>query len=165
MELLLMRHGKALDVGAPGVRRDAERSLSEEGHAIVREVAAVVRAMGMRPDLILSSPLVRAAQTAEIVAKEMGTTTELCPALAPGCPPHDAVEAICHRRHPCLMAVGHMPDLSELASFLIAGNGGAAITFRKAGVCLIRFEGRPREGAGSLEWLMPPRLWRHLQHG
>lgn len=157
MNLILMRHGDALDVGAPGVRRDADRPLSATGRRVTAAVAQGLADRGVRPDLVLSSPLVRAAQTAEIVARECGgIPVHPCDALAPGGSPADVTVSVRLSAGACVVAVGHMPDLSELAAYLIDAGTGARLVFRKSGVCAITFEGAPRGAAGQLEWLAPP---------
>ena len=159
MDLILMRHGKALSVGEGGIARDADRPLNDEGREVTRDVADALVALGFTPTIVLTSPLTRAAQTAAVAAGRWGNPEiRTCHALACGGTPAAVVEAL--RRHavPCLVAVGHMPDLAELASHLIAGTAGAGIVFRKSGIGLIRFEGTLRAGAGCLEWLLPPRV-------
>jgi len=159
VDLILMRHGDAFSVGENGITRDADRPLSVKGRKVTREIADALKALGVEPALILTSPLVRAAQTAAIAAECWnGKPVEPCQALACGGTPAGVVAAFRSHAVPCLLAVGHIPDLGELASYLICGTPGAGIVFRKSGVCLIRFEGEPRAGAGSLEWLAPPCL-------
>ena len=159
MDLILMRHGKALDVGEDGITRDADRPLSDEGRKITRDIADALLAIGIKPDVILTSPLTRAAQTSAIAASRWGDPAiRTCKELACGGKPATVAEVLRQHAVPCIVAVGHMPDLAELASLLIAGTPGAGIVFRKSGIALIRFEGPPRAGAGSLEWLAPPRL-------
>ena len=159
MDLILMRHGKALSVGEGGITRDADRPLSDEGRKVTRDVADALRRFGIEPAAILTSPLTRAAQTASIAAGRWGNPAiHTCQSLACGRTPAGVVDALQRHAAPCVAAVGHMPDLAELASYLISGAAGAGIVFRKSGVALIRFEGSPRAGAGSLEWLVSPRL-------
>lgn len=165
MELILMRHGKALNVGAPGIHRDADRPLSDEGRATVREVARALKALGPRPELILTSPLPRAAQTAALVADTLGVQVEPCSALALGADPAEVADAVRHHPRDCLMLVGHMPDLAELAGHWIGATASAGLAFKKAGMALITFEGHPRAGSGLLEWLVPPRVWRVKMDG
>lgn len=157
MELLLMRHGAALDRGAPGIRCDADRPLSDEGRAVTCAVADTLLARGSRPDLVLTSPLKRAVQTATLVAACCGDLpVQECGALAPGATPPELVDALQHCHKQCVLAVGHMPDLSELALYLLCGIPLDRLIFATSGVCLIRFEGQVRADAGAMEWLAPP---------
>src|SRR5689334_2900287 len=84
MELYFLRHGIAADTG-PEDSGDAGRPLTEEGIDKLKEAARGLRRLGVRPDVLLSSPLVRARQTAEIVRKAFGIESRLVDALAPGC--------------------------------------------------------------------------------
>ncbi len=159
MDLILMRHGQALSVGEGDITRDADRPLSDEGRKVTRAVANALVALGIEPAVILTSPLARAAQTAAVAAERWGNPAiHTCHALACGGSAAAVVDAMSRHTAPCLAAVGHMPDLAELASYLIAGTTNAGLVFRKSGIALIRFEGTARAGAGSLEWLAPPRL-------
>lgn len=159
MDLILMRHGKALSVGEGGITRDADRPLSDEGRKVTRDVADALVALGFEPTIVLTSPLTRALQTATTAAERWGNPAiHTCQALACGGTPDAVAEALRRHAAPCAVAVGHMPDLAGLASYLIAGSTGAGIVFRKSGIALIHFAGTPRAGAGSLEWLIPARL-------
>jgi phosphohistidine phosphatase len=159
MNLYLMRHAHALDVGEAGIKRDRDRPLSRKGTEIAREVAQFLTRHDIKLDLIATSPLVRARQTAGIIAGEQGDIPlEICPAMAPA----ELHEDILHWLHHCpfdsVMLVGHMPDLSELASVLICKQPPAGLAFKKAAVCRIVFDHRPTAGHGALEWLLPPSL-------
>ena len=124
--LMLLRHGIAEDA-APG-EADAERRLTGEGKRKLREVAAGMRALKLPVDVILTSPLRRARETAEIVAVEHGidesavfTTAALAPAGD-----RDALFTLLgsHTRAEGIVLVGHQPDLGELASVLLVGTPG-----------------------------------------
>src|SRR5215468_8844575 len=84
MELYVLRHGIAADMGPEG-SGDAGRPLTEEGIAKMREEARGLLQLGLRLDVLLSSPLVRARQTAEIVGRALNIEIQLAAALAPGC--------------------------------------------------------------------------------
>lgn len=162
MKLILMRHGNALDRGAPGIRGDADRPLSDEGRRVTRAVADGLLTQETRPALVLTSPLKRAVETAAIVAERCGgLPVHACDALTPGGSPSDLVDALRQWAQPCVVAVGHMPDLSELAFYLLCGVPRGGLIFKTSGVCSILFEGTPRAGVGALEWLVPPELFVH----
>lgn len=165
MKLYIMRHGIALDVGEGGIRRDAERCLSAEGRLRTTEVAQGLAALGVTVNHILTSPLIRARETAEIVATVTGPARkpEPCDLLAPG--EWDATRFVTwlHRsEHGSVMAVGHMPDVARMAMDFTCGSCEANIDFKKAGVCCIAFEHAPAIAGGILEWLLQPAHLRPL---
>ncbi len=116
-KMYIMRHGPAEDFAASGL--DADRALTEAGRDRVRRVAKVLGEHDEAPKLIVSSPLVRALQTAEIVAAELGIAyVDTSRQLAPGGPSATLVAALEHDGKKRVMLVGHEPDLSELVSDL-----------------------------------------------
>jgi phosphohistidine phosphatase len=157
-----MRHGAALDVGQGGIRRDADRCLSPEGVAKTREVAEGLAALELAFDAIGASPLVRARQTAEIVAEVAAPKVAVtnCFFLQPGGATSDLVAWLASSRADSILAVGHFPDLAIMASELLTGQSNADIQFKKAAVCCLAFDDKPALGGARLEWLMQP---RHLR--
>jgi phosphohistidine phosphatase len=163
MKLLLLRHGIAVEFGTPGYERDSERPLTPEGRRKTRAVARALAALGVSPDVILASPLVRAHQTAEIVAGAMKLNKRLhiCEQLASG---GDAKRLIAeinrhHASAELVMLVGHEPDLSSLTSLLLTGSAsGAAMEFKKGGVCLLEADELQASKCARLLWLAPPKL-------
>lgn len=118
VKLYVMRHGPAEDYAASG--RDFDRALTSSGRDRVRAVALRLAEMGEAPKLIVASPLVRAQQTAEIVAKELRTgAIETDRDLAPGGDGVTYVRAAATLGRKRLMVVGHEPDLSDLVSQLL----------------------------------------------
>ena len=162
MNLYLMRHAHALDIGEEGIRRDFDRPLARKGKEITLEVAKALKTLDIRLDLIATSPLPRARQTAEIVAGELDAPVDLCPMMAPNGSFQELILWLKKSGLGSVMLVGHMPDLCELASLLISGNPSAAIIFKKAAVCRISFDAGPASGTGTLEWLLPPALLAKL---
>ena len=165
MILYLMRHGTAVNVGERGVRTDAHRMLSEEGVDKTRAVAhGLKRIMGDELKRLVSSPLVRARETAEIVAGILGggIGVETADELSGGADPLEVVAWL--RRQPAVptLLVGHMPDLGALASCLTSGAARTQIDFKKAGVARIVFEHHVTAGHGALEWLLTPGQLRQL---
>ena len=158
MRIYLMRHGNALDVGEQGVRRDSERPLSDKGVETCREVAQGLVTLGVNPDLVVSSPLVRARQTAEVVAETLGgRPLSLSPLLAPSGSLPDLLDWLHKGLWDSVLLVGHMPDLAVLASLLLCSHPNAGIDFKKSAVCCIAFLGRPAPGSGDLQWFLPPK--------
>jgi phosphohistidine phosphatase len=138
MDLVLFRHADALNVGEAGIKTDEERPLSDKGKVRAKASARGLKALGLKPDLILSSPLVRARQTAEIVARETGLNgdVEICDALEPGGLPRDLLVRLSEAMDlECVICVGHLPDLGVLASQFVFGLPGVEIPIKKAGIC------------------------------
>jgi phosphohistidine phosphatase len=163
MKILLLRHGIAVEPGAAGIMQDSERALNPEGRSKTRRIARALVRLGVRPDAILTSPYVRARQTAEIVADELGLKKRLllCEPLASGGDAKRLIAAI-NKQFPkaeSLLLVGHEPDLSLLAALLLTGRpGGAQIELKKSGLCLLTTEALRPGRCATLEWLAPPKL-------
>lgn len=161
MNLYLLRHGLAVEPGTPGCPSDSARPLTPEGKRKLARVASAMKAMELSFDLILSSPLVRARQTAEIVARSLraGQRLAFSNELRPGGNPRALLEAI--RRHAPepgdVLLVGHEPYLSGLIARLVAGNAGLSITLKKGGLCKVSAEALRYGRCASLEWLLTPK--------
>ncbi|MEI6828485.1 MAG: histidine phosphatase family protein [Synechococcaceae cyanobacterium ELA445] len=156
-ELLLLRHGIAED-RALGLE-DAQRPLTPRGRERTAKVLERLVALGLAGDAMVSSPLVRAFQTAELaVAAGLADGFEPSTALAPGGQPEPLLERLGQR----LILVGHEPDLSELAAQLCGAPAGC-LRLRKAGVILLELpqaEGEAFAGPGAraiLSLLLSPR--------
>ena len=156
-----MRHGDAVDRVTGGYTRDADRPLSEAGQAETTTVAEGLRRLGLALDLLLTSPLVRAQQTADLVAEVLPVARGpvALPALAPG---GDLTEVVAEATSGRVMVVGHMPSLAELAGWLAWGDRDLMVPLRTAGVCRIDLDERGRPGTGDLRWLLTPGLVRRL---
>ena len=166
MRIYLMRHGNALDVGEQGVHHDSERPLSDKGVEICREVAQGLGVLGVNPDLVVSSPLARTRQTAEVIAETLGgRSLTLSPLLAPSGNLPDLLDWLHQGLWDSVLLVGHMPDLAVLASLLLCGHSTAGIDFKKSAVCCISFLGRPAPGSGYLQWFLPPKPLIMLARG
>lgn len=156
MELYLLRHAIAADVGPKG-SGDAGRPLTEDGIARMREEANGLRLLDLRLDVLLSSPLVRAHQTADIVGQALNIEPQLATALAPGCGLAQLRDLLGqHRGTQRVMIVGHEPDFSELAGVL---TGGSRMVFKKGGLARVD-TAVLEQGAGTLTWLLVPRVLR-----
>lgn len=162
--LYLVRHAIAETLAPSG--RDADRQLTREGIAKLRRVALGLKRLGVVPDLILSSPLRRAEQTAsllcEVLAPEL--TVNLCEALSPGHSPEAVLRALPARSNlRQVIFVGHEPDLGQLASFLLTGSPTAAhLPFKKAGAAAIEIASLASGSNGTLCWFMTPAQLRAL---
>ncbi len=119
--------------------------------------------MGVRIDVVLTSPLVRARQTAAILAEGLDVRPEVvtCAALAPGVTPRVSLEVVGRMTTPRRFAlVGHEPGLGRLVASLIGGR--RPIAFRKGGACRVDVSLWGERPAGTLVWFLPPRLLRTL---
>jgi phosphohistidine phosphatase len=164
MELYVLRHAIAEPRGA-GERNDPDRRLTDEGIAKLREVVRGMRSVRLSFDRILTSPYLRARQTAEIVAAALGIeeTVERCPHLAPDGDPAALIKAINAPAAPRTLLVGHEPGLSRLISTLTSGDPGAAFTLKKAGLCKLTAATLRHGRCASLEWLLAPALLRRIR--
>jgi phosphohistidine phosphatase len=152
MQLYFLRHGEA---DWPGwTKPDDERPLTDFGKKEVRQVAKFLNRLKVRPDLIVSSPLPRALQTAEVAAEQLKTKLRQDEALEPGFGISELKTVL--KRHPSkvLMLVGHEPDFSSVISALT----GASVKLSKAGVALVDIDQEAQEG--RLLWLFPPKFAR-----
>jgi phosphohistidine phosphatase len=161
MNLYVLRHGIAADPTSFGLTADADRRLTLEGERKVRQVAQAMQALELSFDLILSSPYLRARQTAEIIAEAFKASKKLefNEALAPGGSSKKLIELL-NRRQPAPESVllsGHEPDLSELISLLLSGNEGLSITMKKGGLCKLTIQTLKHGRCASLEWLLTPK--------
>ena len=160
MELYVLRHAIAVPRETEGFRRDSDRPLTAAGSRKLRRVVRGMKALGLFFDRILTSPYLRARQTAEIVANEMGAEKKLeqTSHLAPDGDPRALIRLVNSRcaAGGSVLLVGHEPYLSELISVLVSGNTRTAITMKKAGLCKLFAEKLGYGGCASLEWLLAP---------
>jgi phosphohistidine phosphatase len=161
MNLYLLRHGIAVDPGTPDFATDAERPLTPKGRRRLRQIAGAMGALKISFDVILSSPYVRAAETAEIVAKILKRQKKLkfTDELTPGGNPKSLVQLLndFRPRPKNVLLVGHEPYLSRLIALLTAGNTGMEIDLKKGGLCKLETESLRYGRCATLEWLLAPR--------
>jgi phosphohistidine phosphatase len=166
MEIYIVRHGDALDRADPSVTSDEMRPLTERGRDEVALQASVLARLGVKPQLVLSSPLVRARQTADILADALGPKGgfAISDELAPGGSLAGVLnDILSHGRPSQTVLTGHMPGVGELAGFLAWNDRECLIPFRTAGVCRVDLpDDAPRPGHGALRWLLPPRTSERL---
>jgi phosphohistidine phosphatase len=166
MDLLIVRHAIAFDRNPRRWRDDGERPLTPEGMVRARKAAAGLKEISERPQCVLSSPLVRAKQTATILTEFAGwpKATE-CAALAPDVAPDEVFAALAEQKEKLVAVVGHQPGLGRLLAACLpaqvrGGVSPGAFELKKMGVALVSFRGTPRAGSGVLQWLLPPRILR-----
>jgi len=158
MDLYVIRHADAVALGEQGVTKDGDRPLSEVGAAQAKAIGTGLAAKGFRPGLILSSPLVRARQTADGIQRQFAQdppVVQEADEAAPGVKPKRLARYLRGLSADAVALVGHQPDLGEWAAWLIGGKK-AQIDLAKAGVALIRCPDGPRKGSGTLVWLVTP---------
>jgi len=169
IEIYIMRHGIAADLGEGGVLKDADRPLTLEGRARLKLAAQGLREFGLKFNVIFTSPLLRARQTAEVVAEilDLPHKVKMLDSLAPGKQFAEGegghaeifLELGAYQFDRALL-VGHMPDLSELASHLLTGNRNLNIEFKKGAICAIEVSSLPPRGPGLLRWMLTPKHMR-----
>jgi phosphohistidine phosphatase len=161
MQLLIIRHAIAVPRGTPGVP-DEDRPLTPEGEAKFREAAKGLARIVDRPDVLLTSPWLRAKQTAAIAAAAWGRLepreTE---ALAGGS--FEEQSAVLDREgaDATVAVVGHEPYVSALLARLVGSRAEDRFEFKKGGVALVDLPGA-LAGGGRLVWFLPPRVLRRL---
>ena len=165
MEIYIVRHGIAIDREDPKCPPDPERYLTEEGIEKTKRVAAAVAALGGSPDLLLSSPYVRAMQTAEIFAsaldysKQKIRRTDL---LLPGTEPSLLFRELAKdKQTSTLFVFGHAPQLDDIIAAAL-GSKHHITSLKKAGVALIELK-RVSPPNGQLVWLAPPKMLRRAE--
>jgi len=154
MQLVLIRHTRAEERML--FKRDRTRALTQDGQRRMRKAARGLHALLPGLTQIATSPLLRARQTAEIVAAVYtGIDTVSLPALSPGVAPRAVLAWL--RAQPAdatLALVGHEPDLGLLAGWLLSGKQTGFVQFKKGAAALIEFSGVPAAGQGTLAWLL-----------
>ena len=160
MNIYLIRHAIAVDEGTPEYEQDSDRPLTDKGRKKMRQIAKGLRKLGVEFDLILSSPYVRARETAEIVAdvfkmkKKLAFSENLIPMagpelLVPEINDKYSVESIA--------LVGHEPHLSALIGSLTSENTNIDIALKKGGVCYLAADDLHHDNhRATLEWLLTP---------
>ncbi|HYT87755.1 MAG TPA: phosphohistidine phosphatase SixA [Gemmataceae bacterium] len=157
MDVYLIRHADALALGERGITEDENRPLSEKGEKQAAQVGVGLQRRGVHLDLLLTSPLVRARQTADALVHQgtdLVAELQTCDLLAPGGKRSKLAKVLREANHNAVGLVGHQPDLGEFAAWLI-GSRKINLELSKAGVALIRSE-EPGKGGGTLIWLVTP---------
>lgn len=164
MELVILRHGEA-GKRLEASNQDAERQLTVAGKEEVVDVARAMKELGLKFDVIGSSPLKRAKQTAEIAAKAVGSkkALEVWEELKPEGSRRELYNRLSRmRRDSSVLIVGHDPYLSTLLGDLITGGREASVALKKSGFAkleILTFSPVPK---AELRWLVTPRLSRMI---
>jgi len=162
-ELYLIRHAVAEERG-DAWPDDSRRPLSEDGIAKMKKNARGLVRIGVVFDVVLTSPLVRARQTAEIVAAAYSTRPPIV--VIESLSTEGSAQAVitdleAHSRRGRIALVGHEPNIGELAAKLAGAR--RVLEFKKGAVCRIDVESLPPAGPGTLKWFLTPRIMRELR--
>jgi len=162
LELYLIRHGLAEERGEK-YPDDSKRPLTSEGIARLRKEAKALDNLDLSFDQIVSSPLVRAKQTAEVFAEVMKSKPPVAfsDSLTPAGTPAAVIQELGrHMRKASIALVGHEPNIGELAAHLIGSK--IALPFKKGAICRLDFSVFPPKGKGQLIWFVTPRMLRKM---
>ena len=167
MDCVLVRHGSAVERDE-WEGSDADRPLTERGAKRVAQVAAGLSRLDVQPTHVLSSPLIRAIETAKIVRRSLRVrpAVQIVDALLPDAPPNRLL-SILHDLPPeaCVVCIGHEPQLGMAASVFLSGRATPSFPLKKAGACLIELSVPPKPGHGVLRWWLTPSQLRVLGKG
>jgi phosphohistidine phosphatase len=164
MDCVLLRHGIAVerdDWEGP----DTDRPLAERGAKRVAQVAAGLSRLGVQPTHVLSSPLIRAIETATIVHRSLRVraAVQIVDALLPDAPPNQLLSVMQDLPpESCVLCIGHEPHLGLAASVMLSGRATASFPMKKAGACLIELPIPAKPGRGILRWWLTPRQLREM---
>jgi len=152
--LYFLRHG---DAGTAGGADDDGRELSDHGRAALQSAGRLWRRLNLRPDVVITSPLPRARQTAELAREAVGGSLEVDDRLRPGASWGELARAMAdHPDARRVMFVGHEPDLSAAIVLL---TGASSVRMRKGGLACLEFYGTPEPGGAEIAWLIDPDLY------
>ncbi|MDP9122470.1 MAG: histidine phosphatase family protein [Acidobacteriota bacterium] len=165
MKLLMVRHAIAEEPEefARTGRDDRQRPLTDEGRKRMKQGARGLRSMVPEIDLLATSPLTRAAQTAAIIDSVYGGLTEVeIEELSPESSPVEFLRWLRKQNGATVAVVGHEPSISLVLSWLLTGTERRLFSFRKGGACLLDFPGEVGAGTANLLWAMTPAQLRDL---
>lgn len=160
MNLYFLRHATAVDIASS----DAARALTPHGEEEARLAGRTLKTLKVKPDRVLTSPLIRAEQTAQLAAAELGCSCEVEPIeeLLNEATTPDVLRAV--RRYPDatdLVLVGHMPSLADHLAVLVGAENPAGLGFGKGAVACVDLH-RLQAGDGVLRWMLRQGQMRHL---
>ena len=164
MDCVLVRHGIAVERDE-WEGSEADRPLTERGAKRVAQMAVGLRWLDVQPTHVLSSPLIRAIETAKIVHNSLRVhaAVQIVDALLPDAPPNRLL-SILHDLPPesCVICIGHEPQLGMAASVFLSGRATTSFPLKKAGACLIKLSIPPKPGQGVLRWWLTPSQLRAI---
>ena len=159
MNLYIVRHAIAVERGTPGYEDDSKRPLTDNGRKKMKKIVQGLHQLDIKFDMILSSPYMRARDTAKILASEFKLKDQLN--FSDNLIPPGNFEALIDEIHEkynveSLVLVGHEPMLSQFISWLTTGNTDMKINFKKGGVCYLSADKLYQDHNATLEWLLTP---------
>ena len=165
MNLYIVRHAIAVARGTPGYDDDSQRPLTDNGRKKMKKIVKGLRQIDIELEMILSSPYVRALDTAKILADEFKMKNQL--SLSENLTPPGNFEGLVEEIHEKynvknLALVGHEPMLSSFISWLTTGNKDMKITLKKGGVSCLSADHLYQDHRAILEWLLTPALMVEL---
>lgn len=164
MDCVLMRHGIAVERDE-WKGSDGDRPLTERGAKRVAQVTSGLKWLGIQPTIILSSPFIRAVETAKVVHDllRVRLALRMVDELLPDAHPEQLLSVLQELPpESCVLCVGHEPHLGTATGMMLAGKPSTAFPFKKAGACLIEMPAPPKASRGSLQWWMGPAQLRAL---
>ena len=167
MELILFRHGIAINRDDPECPPDPQRYLTEDGKHLTRQAASGLKRMKAAPQWILTSPLLRAMQTAQIAADVLGikkTELVVTETLLPKEDPGVFLASLSKYAGANVLAVGHAPHIDEILARAIGISEGSVTSLKKAGAALLDL-GADTNHPGQLRWLLPAGTLRRIAKG
>ena len=165
MNLYIIRHAIAVDEGTSDYESDSERPLTDKGRKKMRQIAKGLRNLGVEFGLILSSPYVRARETAEILVDvfKMKKKILFSDNLIPMGNPELLITEVNEKYSVDSIAlIGHEPHLSTLVGLLVAENAKIDVTLKKGGVCYLSADDLHHEHRATLEWLLTPGIMMEI---
>ncbi len=158
VRVYIMRHAWAAPPDPFHLEADEHRELTPEGRQRLQRWAQELRRRGIVPQAVLTSPLVRAVQTAQIVAETccQETAAQVCPELAPGVDLACLLQAVADSSVESMLWVGHMPDVAELAQALARPGSQIQDSFSPAALLVLEFEQGVAPGAGTVVEFLDP---------
>jgi phosphohistidine phosphatase len=164
MQLLLVRHAIAFERNRRRWPDDSKRPLTPAGARRFRRAAEGLAKIARTPQRVLSSPYVRAVQTAAILTEAAGwPAPRQCDELAPGGSIDGVLGVLREYKVQRIALVGHEPDLSALVAALVTRGAGLNFKMKKGAVACLEFAGRPARGRASLFAYLPPKILRSIR--
>ena len=165
MNLYIVRHAIAIERGTPDYKDDSQRPLTDSGSKKMKKIARGLEGLGVQLDVILTSPYIRARDTAKILADRYDMTDRIY--FSENLIPPGNFEALVFEIHEKydlanVALVGHEPMLSSLIRWLTTGDADARITLKKGGVAYLSSDSIYQDGRATLEWLLTPALMIEL---
>lgn len=157
MELILMRHGRAeerVEFARGGHLDDGLRPLTEPGRKRLRRALPGLQRAIPRLELLVTSPLLRARQTATVIQEAFALPLTELAALSPGEGREEITSWLGKQQAEVVMLVGHEPELGALASWYLTGSEESFLPLKKGGICWLHFDGNPAAAQGKLQLLL-----------